>query len=220
MRFDAFKKWKTFFLADRILSAMLLLTIVFLFAILFSVVIPNRDLAQYNVNAGGTVPIGELYDGLTLEMNYRSSESGLLGMSFTVATYGRSLSAGTLHISLLDNAEREIYSKEFEANSIADNSVIDISFPEQSDSANKEYAVRFSTSGIDKDNAVTFWANAEKLDNMSVFMNEKAQTNSLVLSVMYNSVSYRYTWEFLLLFNVFFVLTIVAYARNRDKKTV
>lgn len=217
MLFYVFKKWRSIFFADRIVSVMLLLTFLFLFATLFSVVIPKRDVVRYDINPGCTVPIGALYDGQILKMNYRASESGMMGMSFTVATYGRVLAEGTLHICLVDNAAKEIYCKEFAGSSIADNSVLDISFPEQSDSANKEYFVRFYTSGINKDNSITFWANANKLENLSAFLNDKVQSNSLVLSVVYNSVSYRYTWDLFLFFDIFFVLTIVAFGRKKDK---
>jgi hypothetical protein len=150
-------------------------------------------------------------------MNFRASESGMMGISFAVATYGRILTDGTLHICLADNADKEIYRKEFAGSSIEDNSVLDVSFPEQSDSANKEYSVRLYTSGMNKNNAISFWANANKLENISTFLNDKVQSNSPVLSVVYSSVSYRYTWDLFLFFDIFFVLTIVAYGRKKGR---
>ena len=215
--FDFKKRMKNFF-CDRIFSIIFGVAVIFLLATLLSVVMPIMSISRRDINAGGTTPIGDLYDNQILELDYYSTMPGLRGMTFTVATYTRVLTEGTLYIVLSDEKGNEVFRSETAGPDIHDNSVMDIPFPEQSGSKNQDYTIRFFTSGIDKNHAITFWANGNSVKGTTVSLNGVLQPEVLVFSLEYNEKSYRYTWDLFVFFDAFAVLTVVSYGRNRSKK--
>lgn len=218
MRVTDFKKWLRGFFADRVTAILFSFTVVFFVCTIFSVAFPTHSLISYAINAKSSVPIGEIYDGQKLEMDFTCTHPSLTGISFATATYGHVLTEGTLSVSVSDKDGTEIYSGEFPGGSIKDNSTLDLTFPVRKESKNKEYIVSFQTNGIDRSRAITFWANGEKPKGTATLLNGQPLSGSLVFSVVCNSRTYRYTWDLFLLCDVFLVLTVVACGRNGTKK--
>lgn len=218
MRVIDIKKVPAFFFPDRTTSIVFSLALVFLLCGIISGVFPSYSIQSYGINEGGTVPIGEIYDDQSLSLEYKCTQEGLSGITFSVATYAHVLKVGTLFISIENGAGKEIYSKEYPASSIADNAPLEFSFPEQRGSKSEQYTVLFRTDGLDRNHSITFWANGNASEGVSTVLNGVHQPNSLVFSVMCNSKSYRYTWDLFLLCGIFLTLTVVSQGRVGSKK--
>jgi len=218
MRVKEFKKWLKNFFADRVTAILFSFTVLFALCTIISVVFPADSLVSYAVNAASTVPVGEIYDGKKLEMEYQCTHAGLAGISFATATYSHVMTEGTLFVIVMDEDGKTIYSGNFPGPSIKDNSTLDITFPIQPDSKNMRYTVALRTDGLDQSQSITFWANGDKPEGASTLINGEVQPYSLVFSVVCNAKTYRYTWDLFLLCNISLVLTVAAYSRNGSKK--
>jgi len=203
---------------DRVNAIMICFTVIFFIGIILSVVLPVKYISGVDMNVGASIPCGELYDDQTIEMHFDAAKSGFQGIAFSFATYGRVLTEGTLIITMVDEDQKEIFHNEYKGSSIRDNSVIDIQFPEQSKSKDREYVIRFYTKGIDINHSLAIWGNGSTVKGCSTFLNGKLQPAALVFSVTYDTNTYRYTWDLSLLFSVFVVLTIVSLGRSRENK--
>lgn len=218
MRVIDIKKVRAFFFPDKVTSLIFSFALLFLLCGIVSVVFPGYSKQSFGINSGGTVPIGELYDDQSLRLEYKCAQEGLSGITFSVATYAHILKEGTLFISIENEAGQEIFSKEYPASSIADNSPLEFSFPEQRGSKSEQYTILFRTAGLDRNHSITFWANGNASEGISTVLNEVHQPNSLVFSVMCNSKSYRYTWDLFLLCGILLTLTVVSQGRAVSKK--
>jgi len=218
MRTGNLKNRISLFVQDRVLLIMSLLLAIFFLSALYSVVFPISGTSRYEMNPTSTIPIGEVYDGHDLEFVFLSTKPGLKGISFSVATYARVLTEGVLHISIQDGEGKEVYFKDLAGSSIKDNSMVDLSFPQRSNSKDVEYTVSFRTSGIDMSHSITFWANSNIINGVSTSLAGVLQPNTLVYTLEYMANSYRYTWDLCLLCAIFFVLTVVTYGRKGTKQ--
>ena len=218
MRVNDFKKWLRSFFADRVTAIMFSFTVLFFVCMAASVAFPTHSLISIAVNAKSSTPIGEIYDGQNLEMDFTCTSPSLSGISFATATYGRTLTQGTLSVRVSDIGGTEIFSREYPGASIKDNSTLDLIFPVQTGSKNEKYTVSFRTKGIDRSQAITFWANGEKPKGTATSVNGQILPYSLVFSIVCNSRTYRYTWDLFLLCDIFLVLTVVAYGRTGSIK--
>lgn len=216
MRSSDIKKRLRLFFCDRVFTILFLIFAFCFFSTILSVIIPIEGLSVYEMNSNSTTTVGDVYDEQSLDFEFHSVKPKLLGMSFSVATYGRVLTDGILNISVTDEAGTVIFSQEMKGFSIHDNSVINFAFPKQNESNNQIYTVSFRTNGIDKSHAITFWANNNSVDGVSTILNGVPQQTTLVYSLSYISNSYKYTWYLLLLSTFFFVLTVVSYGRKRS----
>lgn len=216
MRSSEIKKRLHLFFCDKVFTIMFLLFALCFFSTILSVIIPSESLSVSEMNSNSTTTVGDVYDEQSLEFTFHSVKPKLLGMSFSIATYGRVLTDGILNISVIDEAGTAIFSQEINGSSIHDNSVINVAIPKQLKSNNQTYTVSFQTSGIDVDHAITFWANNKSLDGVSTILNGVSQQTTLVYSLAYISNSYKYTWYLLLLSTFFFVLSVVSFGRNRS----
>jgi len=214
MRGAGLKKKIQLFFGDKVFSVMFLLTVLFIFLAVISVIIPVKDKAEYVINTKQTTTVGEIYDGKNLSLSFHSSRPDLLGISFSFATYSRVLTDGSLTVTVTDEAQNVIYSDKMEGSSIQDNGSLDIVFPVQSQSANRNYTVLFTTSGINRDHAITLWANESSVSGVSTRLDGVILKTTPVFSLAYIANSFKYTWYLVLLFTFFFVLTVVSYKRN------
>ena len=204
------------FFCDKVFSIMFILFVFFFFSTIISVVIPIEGVSTYEMNSNSTTTVGDVYDGQSLEFAFHSTKPKMLGMSFSVATYARVLTEGTLFISVTNEAGKLVFAEEMEGPTILDNKPINISFAKQIDSMDQTYTVIFHTEGIDKSHVITFWANNESLAGVVTSLNGAPQQTSLVYSLTYVSNSFKYTWYLLLFCTFFYVLTVVSYGRNRS----
>src|ERR1035437_5988275 len=148
MRGTGLKKKIQMFFRDKLFAVMFLLTVLFIFLAALSVIIPIKDKAESVINAKQTTTVGEVYDGKDLSFTFHSVSPDLLGISFSTATYSRTLTEGSLTVTVTDEAQDVIYSEDIEGGSIKDNGALDIVFPVQSQSSNQDYTVKFAASGI------------------------------------------------------------------------
>jgi len=218
MRVKEFEKGLKNFFADRVTSILFSFTVLFAVCTLVSVVFPADSLVSYAVNAASTVPVGEIYDGKNLEMDYTCTYAGLAGISYATATYSHELKTGTLFVMIKDEDGKTVFSGSYPGPSIKDNSTLDIIFPIQPASKNMRYSVALRTDGIDQSQSITFWANGEKPEGASTLLNGELLPYSLVFSVVCNAKTYRYTWDLFLLCNICLVFTVAAYSRSGSKK--
>jgi type IV secretory pathway component VirB8 len=66
MRGAGLKKKIQLFFGDKVFSVMFLLTVLFIFLAVISVIIPVKDKAEYVINTKQTTTVGEIYDGTNL----------------------------------------------------------------------------------------------------------------------------------------------------------
>jgi hypothetical protein len=185
---------------------------------LVSIAFPKTSISAESINSIDTVPVGELYDGEDLMMNFRSPKDSLTGISLKVSTYGRDVSGGMLIISLLDEDETVLFSEEVSGQSIKDQAQLAFRLPQIANSKDKDYSVHINTNGVEKNNALTFMANDNIIDGVSTTMNGVPCANMVftleyVITVPYYNL--RYAFDLILITASLWVLTVAAFGRNR-----
>lgn len=213
---------QTFF-CDKVYTLLFILTFLFIVGSLLSMAFPSKSIFHKSINSIDTIPSGELFDGEELVLKFNATKESLTGLSFTVSTYGREVSGGTVVLRLLDEDGTELFSKEVAGKAIQDRSQLEFKFPQITSSKDKKYSVHIHTSGIQQNTAIAFMANENIIEGVSTTLNGVPCSN-LVLTLQYViTVPYynlRYAFDMALIAATLFVLTVVAFGRNRQRADV
>jgi hypothetical protein len=208
---------------DRVFSALAITTCVLCIGCLIAVAFPRTAIEKVEVNTMQSTTVGELSDGGSLALYFHSTKAGLTEISFVISTEGRDISAGTLHVRLLNLTGEEVYKEDISCSSLRDNKNFSVSFPKVEDSGDKFYTVLLSTDGLDSSHAISFWANSNVIDGVSTSLNGETSDNLvfyLIHAVVYPYYNYRYAFDLALLAAVFFVLSVVTYKRVKPEEIV
>src|SRR5665647_50799 len=122
------KKWLQSFFRDRVFTVLFILVLLLCLGAVISVVSPSSGTSYTAVNTTSSNTAGELYDGESLTLDFVSPKNGLKGLSFTVSTYGKEISAGTLSVRFATKEGSVIYSTEVAGSSLRDQSILKIDF--------------------------------------------------------------------------------------------
>ena len=214
MRGAGLRKEIKLFFGDKLFLVMFLLTALFVFLTILSVLIPSKGRADAAVNSNQTTTVGEVYDGMNLSFTFHSSKPNLIGISFSTATFSRVLTEGNLTVTVSDESKNLVCTQKIDGKSIRDNGSLDISFPAQSHSEKQSYTVQFTTAGINKDHAITLWSNNSSISGASTRLNGALLEVTPVFSLAYITHSFKYTWYMVLMATFFFILTVVSYKKS------
>ena len=188
----------------------LLITILFLIGLLVSILIPSLSPVNIALNAGHSITVGDIYDGVALELEFVCPEDSLSGMSFLVATYEQSIIGGALLVSLVDSNDRLVFVKRIDSIDIKDNSTLEFSFPVQIASKGITYRARFETENIFSDTPLTFWANEHIVDNVKTKLDGEEIYGTMLISIFCITETYPLTFDLVILASISFILFSIA----------
>lgn len=202
-----------------IMSAVfLLMFIFFLIGLLVSIFIPRRSPVSIIINSGNTSTVGDIYDGVVVELEFISPEDSLSGVSLLAATYEKTITGGSLVISLLDENDQLISSKHFDSKNINDNSWVDFVFPEQVSSKGMIYRIRVETENIGMDMPITFWTNEYLINNVKTRVDGEEIYGTMIFSILCTVKTYPFMFDFAILVSISFILFINAHGQISGKK--
>lgn len=193
------------------LSAILLFLIfLFVICLMVSILRPIMLPVEIALNAGHTTIVGDIYDGVVLDLEFSCPEDSLSGISFLVATYQQTIVGGSLVVSLVDSNGQHIFVKKIDSSDIVDNSTIELTFPEQTSSKGITYKLEFITENVSAEMPITFWANNHSIDNSRTRINGEEFAGTIIFSIKVIAETYPWTFDLLLLVSISFIFFVMA----------
>lgn len=124
----------------------------------------------------------------TVEQNVIADYDKLNCVSLKMATYARN-NIGTINVSLLDSNGNIVFSQDKNMQDIDDNSWVDFSFRELSNSKNQQYTLRVTSQDAENENAVTIYYG--KSEESEAVINGVRQEGTLNITMKYQDTNLR-----------------------------
>lgn len=163
--------------------------------------------------------VGRMSEGTVVEYRYQASGETIEGYDFLFATYGEELSKGTVYMDVYDADSNETIAKgSIRVNAIEDNGLTFID-TKRVNLGSRDIRVILYCEGFETDKRITLWLgeNNENEDGETFVNGVPLQNNLLIFSHKVTKEA-PYTWDFILLTSICFVLYCSIPGRSKENQ--